>query len=453
MAGYFANERLNSMSPEMIRELQEERLRTQMEYCYRTSNFYNHKFREAGAEPGDITTLDDLHNLPIFMDKAQERKNAEESLSKENHPFGTHLCAKPEDVFLTGTTSGTTGTPTFSYTFTHDDIENIAKGLGHRFSYNGLAKGDRILFIFALGIYATTMSLWGIRSVGALPIDIDSRAGSEMMLRFAVLTTPKYMATTVSLSEYLIDKAPEIIGKEVRSLNLQGLFVTGEVGVSIPEIKRRIEKAYGCPVYDYWAPTGHAIGVSCKAQEYSGLHGVAPDLCTSFDDLVDPDTKLSIPVTNGAIGEMVITSLNREACPLIRYATGDIIQVFTEPCPYCGFPGKRAKMVGRADDMLIVKGVNVYPAAIKTVVESFAPAVTGEMRVVLETRPPRVVPPLKLKIEAGPQTDDADLTHLSTKICQALHDQLKIRPVIEWVKPGTLEKSTHKTPLFEKRFT
>lgn len=447
---YFSNDLLNSMSPEQIKEYQEEKLRSQLQYCYSNSLFYKRKFDEFGAHPNDIKKIEDLSALPVFMNKEQERQNASESLEKNNHPFGTHLCAPVSEVYLTGTTSGTTGTPTFTYTFTRNDIELIAQGLGHRFAYNGVKKGDRILFIFALGIYATTMSLWGIRNIRALPIDIDARAGSEMMLNFADLTRPSYMATTVSLSEYLIGKSQDIIGKEVGDLKMKGLFLTGEVGVNIPEVKKRIEEAYGCPVYDYWAPAGHAIAITCKSDNYSGMHGVSPDLCTSFEDLIDPETKRSIPIEDGAVGEMVITSLQREAAPLIKYATGDVVQIFTKPCPHCGFPGKRIKLVGRSDDMLVVKGVNIYPSAIKKVVESFTPQVTGEMRIVLDEPPPRVVPPLKLKIEYGAQTRESELDGLAKKISQAAHDQLKIRPQIEWVAPRTLKKTTTKTPIFEK---
>jgi phenylacetate-CoA ligase len=449
---YFSNEFLNSMSPEQIKEYQEEELNSQLQYCYANSAFYKRKFDEYGAHPNDIKRIEDLRALPIFMNKEQERQNASESLEKENHPFGTHLCAPVSEVYLTGTTSGTTGTPTFSYTFTKNDVELIAQGLGHRFAFNGVKRGDRILFIFALGIYATTMSLWGIRSIGALPIDIDARAGSELMLKFADLTRPSYMATTVSLAEYLIGKARDIIGKEVGDLEMKGLFLTGEIGVNIPEVKKRIEEAYGCPIYDYWAPAGHAIAITCKSDEYTGMHGISPDLCTSFEDLVDPETKKSVAIEDGAIGEMVITSLKREAAPLIKYATGDIVQIFTKPCPYCGFPGKRIKIVGRSDDMLVVKGVNIYPSAIKKVLESFTPQVTGEMRIVLNEPPPRVVPPLKLKIEYGAKTREPELDGLAKEISQATHDELKIRPSIEWVEPGTLEKSTRKTPVFEKRY-
>lgn len=453
---YFANPELKLPSEaeirEKLREIQERRLHSQLRYCYDHSEFYRSKFKAAGAEPEDIRTLEHLKHLPVFMAKDDERKNSIESLARHNHPFGTHLCTPVENIYLTGTTSGTTGTPTFTYTFTQNDIELIGKGLGHRFEMCGVTKGNRILFIFALGIYATTMTLWGLRGIGVLPIDIDARAGSEMMLRIADLTKPDYMAATVSLAEYLIGKSSETIGKKVGELNLKGLMLTGEIGVSIPEIKKRIEATYGCPVYDYWAPAGHAIGVSCRSDEYSGLHGTSPDLCTSFEDIVDPHTKAPVPVEGGAVGEMVITSLKREAAPLIKYATGDIVQVFTKPCPSCGFPGRRIKFVGRSDDMLIVKGVNFYPSAVRRVIDSFIPKVTGEMRIVLDDAPPRIEPPLKLKLEVGKMVQNHELDRLGIVISDALHKRLKIRPVIEWVRPGSLEKSTRKTPIFEETY-
>ena len=449
---YFANPQFNSLSQEQIRTFQEKQLGPQLRYCYDHSSFYRRKFDQAGAKPEDIRRLNDLQALPIFMTKEDERKNALESLEKENHPFGTHLCAPADEIYLTGTTSGTTGNPTFTYTFTRNDIDLISRGLGHRFALNGVRKGDRVLFIFSLGIYATTMTLWGIRNLGALPIDIDARAGSELMLKIADLARVNYMACTPSLAEYLIPKAKSIIGKEVGDLRLKGLMLTGEIGAGIPEVKKRLEEAYGCTVYDYWAPAGHAIAISCAAPEYQGMHGLSPDLCTSFEDLVDPESKAPVPVEDGAVGEMVITSLKREAVPLVKYAYGDIVQVFTKPCPYCGFPGKRIKIVGRSDDMLIIKGVNVYPSAIKEVISSFIPKVTGEMRIVLDQPPPRVVPPLKLKVEFGSETRQPELDPLSEEITRTFHDRLKIRPVIEWLPPGSLEKAIRKTPIFEKTY-
>jgi len=444
---------LNSMSQEEIREYQEKKLPKQLKYCYENSEFYKKKFDDAGAKPEDIRTMEDLRRLPVFMVKDDERKSAEESLKKYGHPFGMHLCAPVEDLYLTGTTSGTTGTPTFSYTFTENDMNFLGPQIANRLALAGVGKGDRVAFFFALGIYATTMTLWGLRKLGALPIDIDARAGTDLFLKFIELTRPSYIASTPSLAEFLIIKTPKALNKEVKDFKLKGLLNTGEIGIALPGIKKKLESAYGCRVYDYWAPCGNAPAISCDSDEYHGLHAIAPDVCTSYDDLVDPITKESVDSdTDGATGEMVHTNLQREASPAVKYAYGDIVKVFTKECPGCGFRGKRVKLIGRADDMLIVKGVNVYPAAIKDIVARYLPDVTGEMRVVLESPPPRVVPPLKLKIEHGKGMGKADLPGLAERISRALHDGIKIRPEIELVGPGDLPKETRKTPVFEKKY-
>ena len=444
---------LNKMSQEEIRKYQEKKLTRQLKYCYRASEFYRQKFDEAGAKPEEIKVIDDLRKLPVFMVKDDERKSAQDSLKKYGHPFGLHLCAPVEEIYLTGTTSGTTGTPTFSYTFTKRDIDFIGRQLGHRLSLAGIGKGDRVVFFFALGIYATTMTLWGLRELGALPIDIDARAGTDLLLQFIELTRPTYLACTPSLAEFLIEKTPQVLTKDVGDFKLKGLLTTGEIGIAIPEIKKKLESAYGCRAYDYWSPCGNAMGISCDSEEYHGLHGVAPDVCTSYDDLVDPITKKPVDSDiDGAIGEMVHTSLEREACPAVKYAYGDVVQIFTKECPGCGFKGKRAKLIGRADDMLIIKGVNVYPTAIKDIVTTFAPDVTGEMRIVLDAPPPRVIPPVRLKIEHGKEIGQGDLPGLSKRISAALHNKIKIRPEIAFVKPGELPKETRKTPIFEKKY-
>jgi phenylacetate-CoA ligase len=444
---------LNRMSQEEIRHYQEEKLRRQLKYCYERSEFYRAKFDNAGARPEDIKTIEDLRRLPVFMVKDDERRSAQESLERFGHPFGMHLCAPVEDLYLTGTTSGTTGIPTFSYTFTEKDINFIGRQLGHRISWAGVGKGDRVVFFFALGIYATTMTLWGLRGLGALPIDIDARAGTDLLLQFIELTRPTYLACTPSLAEFLIEKAPKTVGKQVREFNLKGLLTTGEIGIAIPEIKKKLEAQYGCRAFDYWSPCGNCMGISCDSEEYHGLHATAPDVCTSYDDLIDPITKEPVNSDlDGAVGEMVHTSLEREACPAVKYAYGDVVQIFTKECPGCGFRGKRAKLIGRADDMLIVKGVNVYPAAIKDIVTGFIPDVTGEMRIVLDSPPPRVIPPIKLKIEHGKHLGQHELEGLGERIASELHSKIKIRPSIRFVPPGSLPRETRKTPVFEKQY-
>jgi phenylacetate-CoA ligase len=449
----FANEILNFMTPEEIKALQEERLRRQLKYCYNNSEFFRRKFKEAGALPGDIKNLEDFQKLPIMMTKKDERESQKESIEKYGHPFGTHLCARVEEVELTSTTSGTTGTPTFTYTFSKRDIDGPVSDL-YDFMYRsvGVQPGDRVLFAYALGIYATSMILWGIRKMGALPIDIDVRGGADVIFKMAELTKPINLSTTPSLAEYLITRSQKAIGKEIGELGIKSLLLCGEPGAGIPEIKRKLEAAYGGRVYDYWSPGGLGFGLSCNSDEYHGLHCYAPDYNLYQDDLVDPDTKKPIAIEDGVIGEAVHTSLDRDACPVIRYAYGDIVQVFTKECPACGFKGKRLKFVGRSDDMLIVKGSNVYPAAIKDVVSSFIPRVTGEMRIVLEVPPPRVVPPLKVKIEYGKDIEKHQLPDLEKEIKTAMSHHIKLTPEIIWVQPNTLERSLRKTPLFEKAY-
>lgn len=136
--------------------------------------------------------------------------------------------------------------------------------------------------------------------------------------------------------------------------------------------------------------------------------------------------------------------------PPLRYAWGDIVQVFTKECE-CGLPGHRIKILARIDDLLIVKGVNVYPVGIKDVVTSFSPKVTGEMQILLYEPPPRVVPPLKMVVEYGKEIQESQLDSLKKEIEEKISAKLKVKPEIKFVPPGTIKKDpTKKTKLLEK---
>jgi phenylacetate-CoA ligase len=156
---------------------------------------------------------------------------------------------------------------------------------------------------------------------------------------------------------------------------------------------------------------------------------------------------------NGATGIMVGTSLHPEAAVWfdMRFTMNDIHQVFTDPCP-CGFSGFRYKIVGRADDMLKVKGVPVYPAAIEGVIHAFPEKLTGAFRIILDEPPPRVTPPLKLKVEFSENVREDDLPGLEKELQERMHKLLKIRPAITWIAPNTLGRETRKTQLLEKTY-
>lgn len=444
----YNNPIFNKMSEVEIKEYQFFLLIEQLKYVYRNSVYYREKFDEAHINIANIKSFDDYFKLPLFLDKEKERLSQQESREKLGHPFGMHLASSPDEIAFTGTTSGTSGQPTFTYTFTRKDLNLMNQFISHMLSYGRIMKGERVFFGHALGIYATTSIVDGIKHHGALPIDVDIRTGSEAMLNFARLVKPSAIMTTPSLAEYLIDKHEEIYGRPISDIGIDSLFTVGEIGIGVPEVKKKIEDAYGCRVYDYLGE----LGFSCDSDEYHGVHCTAPELSTFPNELIDPHTLEPLEITDGVIGEVVITEFQLKALPRIRYRSGDLMQVFTKPCPHCGFEGRRVKVVGRSDDMLIVKGTNVFPTAIKEVITDFMPRVTGEMRIVLDMPPPRVVPPLLLKVEYSKETAKEALPQLTKDLKRALHGRLRVTPEIEWVAPDTIERALHKTPVFEKRY-
>jgi len=449
----FATDTLNRMTPEQIKEHQEGKLQKQLRYCYTHSDYYRQKFQEAGAHPQDISTLEDFRNLPIFMTKEDERESQQESIRRLGHPFGMHLCAGMDEIEVTSATSGTTGLPTFTYTFSKRDINGpIADLWAFMLRYANVRPGNRVLFAYALGVYATSMILWGIRKSGAIPIDVDVRGGADAILQFAELSKPVSALMTPSLAEYLLEISPASIGKKIAELGIKSLLLCGEPGAGILEKKAQLEKAYGAKVYDFWAPGGVGFGLSCDCREYHGLHCYAPDYNLYQDDLVDPVSKKPIDVVDGARGELVHTSLDRDACPVIRYAYGDIARVYTEDCPHCGFKGKRLKFLGRTDDMMLIKGTNVYPASIQEAVAPFSPKVTGAIKIVLEKPLPKITSPLKIKIEYGKGMDQHQLIELEMQIKSKLYGEFNLAFDIIWVPFGTLNSAQQKAGFFEPHY-
>ncbi|PIC77533.1 phenylacetate--CoA ligase [Sporosarcina sp. P19] len=444
----YHNPDIRRMTDEEIEEYQFFLLKDQLKYINRNSMYYSDQIKKHEINIAEIHSFDDYFKLPLFLDKERERISQKESLEKRGHPFGMHLCSSPDDIAFTGTTSGTSGQPTFTYTFTKNDLTFMSQFISHMLSYGGIMKGERVLFAHALGIYATSSIIQGIKAHGCLPIDVDIRSGSDAIINYARLTKPAALMTTPSLAEYLIEKYRETFDRPISDLGLQAIFTVGEVGIGIPEVKNRIEEEFGCRVYDYLGE----IGFSCDSDEYYGVHCTAPELGTFPNELIDPHNQKPLEITNGVIGEIVITEFNLQALPRVRYRSGDLVQVYTIPCPGCGFTGRRVKMIGRSDDMIIVKGTNIYPAAIKEVITEFMPNVTGEMRIVLENPPPRVVPPLVIKIEHKEGISPQQLQELDLNIKKTLHDKLRFTPKFEWVQAGTIERALHKTPVFEKRY-
>lgn len=421
-----------------MKKLQWERLKKHIKYCYDNSPLYYRKKMDGfGIKPEDIRTWEDFRNMPILGDKEEERKSQEESMEKLGHPYGTFLCAPVEKVTFISSTGGTTGFPTFTWIYTGNDVKNIWSPSWFRiFEWMGLKPGDVIANIFAQCMHA-----WGFLfnysavNWGLQVIPLGAEAGSERILRTLDIVRPKCLWGTPPLAEHLIERAPDTIKKDVRDLGIKILALGGAPGAAIPSIRKKLEEAYGAKVYDI-----QPMWISRDCPEEYGMHYINLDLWVAGEDLVDPETNKPLEITDGVIGHGLFTSLC-EAKPMLKYGLGDLIQVFTKECPCCGFKGLRARIVGRADEMLMVKGVNVFPTAVKGIVNEFLPLVTGEMRIILDKPGPSVDPPVKIRVEHAKGVTGDKLSELKRELAEAIHARLEIRADIELVSPETFERA------------
>lgn len=447
----FWNEAAETISRPEIEKLQWEKLQKQMRYVYQKSTYYRSKFDECGTTPEKIRSLQDFRELPVFIDKPADRNTQDASRESEGHPFGEYLCVSPREVRAVHSTSGTTGVPVFE-AFTQHDIGIQNEVLARTFWRAGLRPGDYVLHVTGLSMWlAGLVPMRAYEYMGMAGIPVGAESGVARVLEFAKLIKAQGMFCIPSFADYLLKKAPEVAGVEARDLGIEVIVAVGEPGAGIPETRKRLTEGFGSKIFDSTGGIWGFGAVSCAHEEYQGMHLVCEDY--HYLDIVEPDTKRPIDLSGGGgIGEMVHTALEWDAGPAFRYALGDLIELITDPCP-CGMPGMRMKYKGRIDDLVIVKGVNVFPGAIKGIVETFVPRVTGEMRIVLNSAPPRVEPPLRMKVEYGPSIGAEERDGLRESIENAISATLRVRPAIELIPPDTLPKDpSKKVQFFEKNY-
>ncbi|MCP4624889.1 MAG: phenylacetate--CoA ligase [bacterium] len=446
------NPTIELMPANEMRELQFEKLKKQLVRVYAESPYYRRKFTDAGLDPNKLSSWEQFGDYPFF-DKEEERISQEESKAKMKHPFGMHITCDPKKVVRVSSTSGTTGKPTFTG-YTQKDRE-AANEVGARMMWRiGSRPGDVVMHGFVLSMWIAGVPVVDLlQNLGACTVPIGALTGAKRFARIAREVFPVQLNCTPSYAEYLIKKLPEEAGVEAHDLGIKRIMVSGEPGGSIPEVRQRLSQGFGgAEIYDAIGST-HAVfvsSVSCEAN--AGMHFLADDYC--LFELVNPDTLEAIPFEDGAEGEIVLTGLEKECAPAIRWRDKDIVQVFTEPCG-CGRPGFRFVVKGRADDMLLVRGVNVYPYAIKDVVTSFHPRATGNIKIVLNEPPPVAKPPLPVKVELREKLPPEAARDLAKEIEDKIHHSLRFRAKVDLVDFGSLESkmgSTHKSQLILKAY-
>ncbi len=433
-------------TPEM-RERQNDMFVKNIKAMYDKIPLTKKRMDEAGVDPSNVQSLDDLQRIPVYGQPEMRQLIMEVGFDMQKI-LDLIMGDSADDIYVMAATSGTTGMPT-PYPVVRAALPMMREVNNRMLWRCGVRPGDKLVLAFGLSMFlAGSPTLIALEEFpGITIIPVGAEAGTARIINFSRLFGGDVLMCTPSLALHMIEKAPEIMGEGVKALGFKILLCGAEPGAGIPEVRKRIETEYGAKLFD----GGAGVGVSCDHPEYQGMHWIGDDMV--YYELVDPDTGKRVPLEDGNTGLGVFTTLTAEGGGLLglRMTLGDVHQVFTSPCP-CGLSGFRYKIVGRTDDMLKIKGVMVYPAQIKDVVESFVPRTTGEFRILLDEPPPRVVPPVKLKIEYGADVQKADLEQLNKEMVEKMHQLVKISPQIEWVEPQTLERSDKKTQYIEKLY-
>jgi phenylacetate-CoA ligase len=433
----FHNETIETMDPEVLWILQEEKLRKQIQYVYKKSKFYQRKFKEVGLVPGDIQSIEDLKKVP-FTTKDELRESQE-----KDPPLGSHAAANMKKIIRIHSSSGTTGNPSF-IGITHHD-QKVWTEITERSIYTwGIRRKDVIIHAIGLTLFVGGLPVKdAIEHLGATFVPIGTGASERVifttqLLRANVLhCTPSY---AIYFSDYLRKK-----NMDPKELGIRKIICGAEMGGGVPSIRKRIQEDYDCIVTEGMGNSDAAPIIFGECLEQAGMHfsGQEHILC----ELINQDAGNVLEMKEGAKGELVYTHLDRECCPLIRFRSRDHVEVWTERCA-CGRTSLRVRCFGRTDDMLTVLGVNVFPSAIRDVVGSLRPKTTGEIQVVLDKPGPAVTPPVH--IEAEFSRGVSNLEELKKEIEAQLNSRLNFRAAVNLVPEGSLPRFEMKAQLIRK---
>lgn len=428
------NKEVETMDPEEREEkIILPKLQAQLRYAYEKSPFYRGKWDKAGIHPEDIRSLEDFERIP-FVTKDEIRQD-----QIEHPPFGSNLCVDQKELARVQGTSGTTGKPT-AFGIGKGDIERIAEAHA-RIMWGFGVRQDDIVFIgsfFSL-YWGSWGALLGCERLGAaaFPFGAGVPGQSERALDWMREVKPTVFYGTPSYSLYLAEKAKAKGINPSKEFNFRILFFSGEPGAGVPSTKKRIEDTYGGICIDSGSTAEMTPWMSnCECQYRQGMH-LWQDIV--YAELVDLRTKKRVPY--GKEGTTVYTHLERTSQPMIRFWSGDISMWVNDPCP-CGrtYPRLPKGIYGRADDMFIVRGENVYPSAIEDVIRSIK-GLGDEFRIIITRE--KTMDELIVQAESKPDTSSEAVPRLK----KSLEGELKgkgLRAIVQILEPNTLERTEFK---------
>ena len=410
--------------------------RTQIDFLFERSRFYRDKLARAGfASASAVGGLDSIARLPLTeKDELRRSRGPDE-------PIGTHLTAKPEEIVRIYSTSGTTGTPSY-IPLTAGDLEVWVRTSARSYSASGVARGERIVSTYSAGPFVAGATFDAFERLGLCLIPVGS-GNTERLMAAVDLLKPTVLALTPSYALHLAEWAHER-GRNLAKSSVRRLMVAGEPGGGEPAMRAQLEEAWGASVTEAMGigDISASLWGECEAKQGMHLGGRG---FVHFE-LIDPESGAARPLVEGAEGELVLTHLVNRSAPLLRFRTRDHLRLSVGPCT-CGRTSPRVRCIGRTDDMLIVRGVNVFPSAVREVVNEFAPAVSGVIMIRPRDQGVRQEPPLPIKVEAAPGTETDGLAE---RIRGRLRDKLVVATEIELVPPGSLPRSEYKSKLVER---
>ena len=417
-------------------ELDDDSYRTQLAYLFERSAFYRDKLAAAGfASAREAGGLADIALLPL-TDKHELK-----ATTTRDNPIGSHLCAEPAEIARIYSTSGTTGAPSY-IPLTAGDLDNWVTGSARSYAASGLAAGHRVVTTYNAGPFVAGAALDAFERIGVCHIPVGTGNTERVALAIELLR-PDTAVLTPSYAAYLLEWTAER-DFDLRGSSVERLLVAGEPGGGEPALRARLEEGWGAQVTEAMGIGDIGASLWGECTEQDGMHLGARDFV--HPELIDPDTGAALAMEDGARGELVLTHLRHRAAPLLRFRTRDHVEVRTSACR-CGRTSPRVRCIGRTDDMLIVRGVNVFPAAVREVVSGFAPDVSGHILVKPRAAGVKQEPPLPVSVElARGASADAGLAEA---ICERLRDVLVVQTRVELVPWGTLERSEYKSKLVE----
>ena len=423
MERYFQPD-IETMPRDQMRALQSERLVKQVRHVWDNVPYYRHLMEEQGVTPDDIRSVDDLHKLP-FISKADLR---------DQYPYGL-LATDLKNCVRIHSTSGTTGRRVVAF-YTQHDVDIWDDCVARAITAAGGTTQDVCQVAYGYGLFTGGMGLHGgAQKVGCLTLPMSS-GNTERQIQFMMDLHATMLCCTPSYAAYLGESLKEA-GYKPEDNDLRAGIFGAEPWTE--EMRREIEASLGIKAYDIYGlteTTGPGVAFECCAQ-----HGMHVNEDHFIPEIIDPDTGEVLP--DGEKGELVFTSITKEAFPLLRYRTRDICVLSREKCSCGRTLIKMSKPMGRSDDMLIIRGVNVFPSQIETVLlkEGYAPNYQIEIDRVRNTDT------LDVYVELTPEQFSDTVRGISAaeaSLAADIRTMLGISPKVHLVAPKTITRSEGK---------